>query len=234
MSATTERAATMEKIVALWGEGILNETYGCTEVGPVAWECAAHDGYHLAAETTLVECLPQAAGDPSPVVLTSLELRAMPLIRYAVGDLASPKAGPPCPCGCRLPRLARIEGRIADCVRLRDGRMRSPYHLTLALEQVEGLVRYQVVQEELDRFLVRAQGRAEPQTGQRVGIANRRHLVHGTDRDAGGDDVDGNQQQRCDSLMRSSQVHRHDHEQGADSKCNLQDSQRDADYSPAF
>jgi len=152
------------------------DIYGCTEVGPVAWECSAHDGYHLAAETTIVECLPQEAGELCAVVLTSLDLRAMPLIRYALGDLASLKVGPPCRCGCRLPRLDRIEGRIADCVRLRDGRVRSPYHLTLALEQVEGLVRYQVVQTDLERFLVRAQGGAEPQIGQRIAAALRREV----------------------------------------------------------
>ena len=140
------------------------DIYGCTEAGPLAWECRAHDGYHVAADAAVLECLADGIGEAGRVLVTSLDLRAMPLIRYEVGDLAVPAAAGPCPCGNRLPRLARIEGRIADCVRLADGRLLSPYRLTLAMEVVAGIDRYQIVQEDIGRFLIRAQGpgRGEP------------------------------------------------------------------------
>ena len=133
------------------------DIYGCTETGALAWECPAHQGYHLAAESTLVECLDGVGDVAGPTAITHLELRGMPLIRYMVGDLAALDPDDACPCGCRLPRLAWIEGRLIDCVRLPGGRQLSPYHLTMVLKQVTGLDRYQVVQHDERRFLVRAQ-----------------------------------------------------------------------------
>ena len=52
----------------------------------------------------------------------------------------------------------------------------SPHRLTLAVEDVEGLVRYQIVQTDVDRFLVRAQGRAGPK-GEHQIVAALRHEV---------------------------------------------------------
>jgi phenylacetate-CoA ligase len=147
------------------------DIYGCTEAGPLAWECKAHSGYHLAAETTVVECVNTPSTEPGQVVLTSLELRGMPLIRYAVGDLAVTADGGRCTCGSCLPRLARLEGRLVDCIQLPGGRLLSPYHLTLALEQIGGLARYQIVQENIDRFLVRAQGTRGADIDRRIAAA---------------------------------------------------------------
>lgn len=134
------------------------DIYGTTELGATAWECPAHAGYHVAEDLTLVEYLPSAAPDVHRLVATNLELRAMPLIRYEVGDLAAPASGDRCPCGRMLARIARIEGRLVDCVQLADGRRLSPFRLTLAVEAIPGIERYQIVQEEIGRFLVRVQG----------------------------------------------------------------------------
>jgi phenylacetate-CoA ligase len=141
------------------------DIYGCTETGPLAWECRAHQGYHVAADGAVVECLANDRDEAGRLVVTSLDLRAMPLIRYEIGDLAVEAPAGPCPCGSRLPRLARIEGRMVDCVRLADGRLLSPYHLTLALEEVAGIARYQIVQQGIGVFLVRAQGPGQGEAG---------------------------------------------------------------------
>ena len=132
------------------------DVYGLTEMGVVAWECEAHDGYHLSEDASIVEFLPLAAGSTeAKLVMTNLELTAMPLIRYDAGDLGV--AGPPEPCGCgrKFARLSRVNGRAVDCLRLNDGRVVSPYELTLALEGVDGMDRYQVIQHRIDELLVR-------------------------------------------------------------------------------
>ena len=49
------------------------------------------------------------------MAITSLHNRVMPLIRYEVGDFA--EVGPPCPCGRGLPVIARIMGRVRNCLR---------------------------------------------------------------------------------------------------------------------
>ena len=130
--------------------------YGLAEMGMVAWECRAREGYHVSEDTVVVEEDPDpGSGSESRLVMTNLELHSMPFIRFDTGDLAV--AGPMtrCRCGRTLRRLRRIEGRSVDCLRLRGGGTISPYRITLALEHVPGLLRYQVVQDSWDTFTVR-------------------------------------------------------------------------------
>lgn len=152
-----------------------HDVYGLTETGMIAWECERHSGYHVSEETAIVELLPtDTGGEERRVVVTNLALRGSPLLRFDTGDLAVPGSGEPCPCGRGRIRLARVEGRAADCVTRIDGRKISPYRLTLALERIEGIERYQVVQEGLDEFRIRVEARNSGETLEtRV-----RHAVH--------------------------------------------------------
>jgi phenylacetate-CoA ligase len=131
------------------------DVYGLTEMGMVAWECRQHDGYHVAEDTTIVEFVPVDKGGARSLVMTNLELNAMPLIRFATGDLGIPGPTARCACGRYMRRLKRIEGRLVDCIRLRDGQSVSPYRFTIMLEQIPGITRYQLIQEDLDQFVVR-------------------------------------------------------------------------------
>lgn len=98
------------------------ETYACRETYMVASECEAHDGLHIAMENVLVEILVRegqdyrraAPGEVGEVVLTDLNNLGMPLIRYAIGDVAGAPRTELCPCGRALPRLASIEGRLVE------------------------------------------------------------------------------------------------------------------------
>ena len=51
------------------------------------------------------------------LVMTSLMRRSQPLIRYELGDLAQLDTAP-CPCGRSFARLAAVEGRADDVLRL--------------------------------------------------------------------------------------------------------------------
>ena len=116
-----------------------------------------HDGYHLSEDTAVVEFLDRGGDGESRLVMTNLELEAMPLIRFETGDLGVPGDDARCRCGRTLRRLARVEGRIVDCLHLGDGRTVSPYRITCALEQIPGVRRYQVVQHEIDAVEVRVE-----------------------------------------------------------------------------
>ena len=133
----------------------VHDAYGLTEAGMLAWQCAVGSGYHLAEDTAIVEFLPASDGAVSRLIVTNLELRAMPLIRFETGDLAIPADDGACACGRQLRRIRAIEGRAVDCVRLAGGRLVSPYRFTLALEAIEGIRRYQLIQNEIDRFVLR-------------------------------------------------------------------------------
>jgi phenylacetate-CoA ligase len=130
--------------------------YGLSEMGIVGWECYAHTGYHLAEDSTIVEYLPadDIAG-ASKLVMTNLNLYAMPLIRFETGDLVLPGTNKNCPCGRTFTQFEQIEGRIADVIRMKNGSKISPYRLTCALENVAGLKTYQVIQKNLDSIMVK-------------------------------------------------------------------------------
>jgi phenylacetate-CoA ligase len=133
--------------------------YGCEEVSLIACECERHEGLHINSDSVLVEILrdgkPAAPGQAGHVVVTDLTNRAMPLIRYQVGDMAVASARR-CPCGRGLPLLERIEGREADYVVTARGELISGISLTenFALE-VPGIAQIQVLQERVDHFVFR-------------------------------------------------------------------------------
>lgn len=144
--------------------------YGCEEASLIASECEAHEGLHVNCDTLVVEVV-DAAGKPLPpgvpgaVVVTDLTNRAMPLIRYKVGDVAAFKPGA-CSCGRSYPLLGSLEGRIADYVRTASGEYISGISLTENFAmKLEGIKQLQIVQERIDllRFrLVPEEGGAEP------------------------------------------------------------------------
>lgn len=100
------------------------ETYGCTEVGPIAAECPA-GSLHVLAENVHVEIFrddqPVRAGEYGDIVVTSLSNRAMPLVRCKIGDRASLRPSA-CSCGRPHPVLDSLVGRDADIFVAADGR----------------------------------------------------------------------------------------------------------------
>jgi phenylacetate-CoA ligase len=98
------------------------DVFGLVELSNFAWECEEHNGFHISADSHLVEVLADA-GEAGPLIVTDLAMRTMPMVRYETGDMAElPREDRPCPCGRTLPMLARVHGRAVDSVLLGDGR----------------------------------------------------------------------------------------------------------------
>jgi len=137
----------------------LLDSYASVEFGFIACECPRHEGLHVFTWKVLVELLDAqgeevADGQAGRVVVTDLFNRATPLIRYnGLGDYAVRKQGL-CSCGRALPLLARLEGRMADSVILPNGQTVHPYSLTLALEDIPHLNKFQIRQERPDYIRV--------------------------------------------------------------------------------
>ncbi len=133
--------------------------YGCEEVSLIGCECEQHDGLHINAESIYVETLrdgqPAMPGQEGSIVVTDLTNHAMPMIRYAVGDVGT-LSDRQCGCGRTLPMIERLEGRVADYVYTPDGRLISGISLT---ENFAGLVRgigqLQIVQDQRDHITLR-------------------------------------------------------------------------------
>ncbi len=123
--------------------------YGCEEVGgSIAWECPSHSGYHIDAETLLVEFLRRGEvvqNEPGEVHVTSFTRVATPIIRYFNGDIATP-IDDACPCGRGLPLIGGIQGRIVDFILTEDGQQVSPIAVINALQNVPGLDQFKVTQ----------------------------------------------------------------------------------------
>jgi phenylacetate-CoA ligase len=145
-------------IEAVFGCPVTNR-YGCEEVSLIACECERHHGLHVNADGVHVEVWrdgrPAGPGEPGSVIVTDLTNRAMPILRYQVGDVAV-LSEQRCPCGRGLPLLERIEGREADYVVTSRGELISGISLTenFALH-VPGISQLQIVQESVARFRFR-------------------------------------------------------------------------------
>ncbi|MDY6965226.1 MAG: AMP-binding protein [Halobacteriota archaeon] len=147
-----------KKIISEVFKGDLLNIYGATEAEVIALECTKHQGMHIQYGSVVLELLkdgePVPPGEPGEVVVTNLRNRATPIIRYSgLGDVAviSTKK---CSCGNSLPLLERVEGRKADSIVLSDKSIIHPFNLTLAMEHVPSVAKFQVVQEAVDRVKV--------------------------------------------------------------------------------
>ena len=134
------------------------DIYGSTEFKEVAWECDRHQGYHINEDEVVCEILnpdapapTEAAGD---IVLTDLRNRAMPLIRYRIGDKGR-MLDKKCPCGRTFVLMQPVSGRSSEYILLPNGRRLSPYLLTTAIEKFPGLLQYQFVQKTKNDLLVK-------------------------------------------------------------------------------
>jgi phenylacetate-CoA ligase len=144
-----------------WQRGVIEDAfatpvtnrYGCEEVSLIACECEEHHGLHLNADGVYCEIVPDERLSAGPnagrLLVTDLTNRAMPLIRYQVGDVvvASERT---CACGRGLPLIEKVVGREADYVLTPAGTLISGISLTdhFATE-IPGAAQVQIVQEKL-------------------------------------------------------------------------------------
>jgi len=127
----------------------LIDGYSSNEVGNIAMQCPAGDGYHVMAESLIVEVVDEAGracadGDVGRVVVTDLHNFATPLIRYDIGDYA--EMDKPCRCGRGLPTIRRILGRARNFMLMPDGTRRYPLVGFYKFRDVAPVSQYQLIQ----------------------------------------------------------------------------------------
>jgi phenylacetate-CoA ligase len=117
------------------------QMYGATEVGDVAYECGAKNGWHLCEEVIVEIVDPETGMGVKPgglgeVVVTRLN-SVFFLFRFGTGDLSS-LIEEPCPCGRTSYRLTGIAGRVGDAVKIR-GMFVAPSQVRRVAEMFPGL-----------------------------------------------------------------------------------------------
>lgn len=141
------------------------DRYGSREIGCIAMECDRHEGLHVDCENIFVELIDDPDGSGlGRIIVTRLNQRSMPFIRYDIGDLAE---GPlaVCSCGRGYPVLRRIVGRVTEAIRFPDGAV-LPGEIFPHLFKDCGIALYRVTQAEdysVDVALVRVPEQTDEQ-----------------------------------------------------------------------
>jgi phenylacetate-CoA ligase len=127
---------------------LVNE-YGCTEFGPLSMTCP-HGSEHYTMENLFAEF----DGDRH-ALLTDLNSRHMPLIRFENGDMFTLKPSN-CPCGRALDLVESVAGRITEYLQLPSGKqvhgMVFDYIPKYFIDRID---RFQVAQTDLHRIEIR-------------------------------------------------------------------------------
>lgn len=157
-SAETLHDFIREKIEKAFGCKVYNH-YGSREMHNMAMECP-FGGLHISILTHYYEILDDN-GEPCPpgvegnLVITNLFNKAMPFIRYKIGDRAA-FSEKKCKCGRGLPLLEKLNGRIVESFRTKDGKIiPGTYfiHLIGVCLNSNPIEKFQVVQEDYDKIL---------------------------------------------------------------------------------
>jgi phenylacetate-CoA ligase len=140
--------------------------YGSREIGAIAAECEKHCGYHISTENVLLEFVREgghvAHGENGVILVTGLRNFGMPLIRYEIGDIGR-SSDQSCSCGRGLPLLSSIEGRVSQFMAVFDRKLGRVIPVSTAGPGLFGgtlmylpIERYRIIQESLDRVVIRA------------------------------------------------------------------------------
>ena len=148
-----------------------HEAYGLTELcGPgVGFDCEAQDGIHINEDHFLAEIVdpqtfePLPLGEKGELIFTSLQRKAMPMIRYRTKDITRLRREE-CACGRSFVKMDKIFGRSDDMliisgVNVFPSQIES---LLLEVEEVEPQYRLLVRKKGyLDQLTVQVEGKKE-------------------------------------------------------------------------
>ena len=137
------------------------DQYGCAELERLASQCVEKRGYHIDADSVVMQFLDENGEEVSPgetgeIVCTSLFNYAMPFIRYAVGDMGKALTENSCACGRTLPLMGMIEGRKDALITLPDGRSLSSFAFIAAAYQLsfyDKIAKFRVIQKKIGHFV---------------------------------------------------------------------------------
>lgn len=120
-------AETRAHVGAAWNVQCF-DVYAATESSGVAAECSAHRGLHVFEDLVILEIVDDEYRAVPPgetgtrALVTVLSSRTLPLIRYELTDrirtLPAAEADAACACGRTFRRVAGIEGRTDDVLRM--------------------------------------------------------------------------------------------------------------------
>ena len=132
--------------------------YGSREVGDIGCQVPGMDGLWVSPWANYLEIVDDAGnllpdGTRGAILITSLTNRAMPIVRYKIGDLGI--LAPAKPQGNVHPGqvLEDVLGRITDLFQTKDGTEIPGYYFIMLLFFKTWIREYQVVQKDYEHFI---------------------------------------------------------------------------------
>jgi phenylacetate-CoA ligase len=160
---TADHMSPAEKGAArdVFGAPVISD-YGASEAPGIAAECP--NGYlHISVDVYKVEIIDKRGavlpeGQSGDLVVTSMHNRAMPLIRYRVGDVGKLLPGT-CGCGSALPRMKLEIGKSIDTITTSFASEVSAHYLDyinihLMKRGLHGIAQFKLYQNGIDDFLL--------------------------------------------------------------------------------
>jgi len=134
-------------IAQSWGAAVYS-TYGITELACSACECPAGKGGHLHPQLLHVEIVddagrPVSPGEHGQLVATTIGVEAMPLVRFATGDVTF-MTMQRCECGLWTPRIGPILGRKEQVMKIK-GTTVYPAAVQRTLQGIDGVVDFVMI-----------------------------------------------------------------------------------------
>jgi phenylacetate-coenzyme A ligase PaaK-like adenylate-forming protein len=134
------------------------DQYGCCEIYWLAAECPARNGLHISHDIRRIEFLDDdnqlvPIGNFGNIAVTDLENYYFPLIRYINGDRGRALAKE-CDCGCNLPLMDKVKGRISETFILPSGKRINGEYLTTLFDDFPDSVKQFRVHQNKDYSIV--------------------------------------------------------------------------------
>lgn len=138
----------------------LVDTYGCAEGLLMACKHEL-DSYYIMAPHVFIELVdddgnPVKEGEIGHVLVTCLTNKAMPLIRYKLGDLAIklPKDNYPDRRLFNYPLLQKVIGRETEIIKTNKGITLNIHSFTGVLEYYQSIKQYKIIQNDLESIII--------------------------------------------------------------------------------
>jgi phenylacetate-CoA ligase len=131
------------------------DKYGSREFSGIAYEAGEKDIHLVVAENYIVEIIKDNSdalpGEFGEVVVTDLNNKCMPFLRYKIGDLAvAIDPNRVSKCGRGLPLIGKIEGRVqAIIIGVNGTFLPGTFFAHFFKEYAHCILQYQVIQNEL-------------------------------------------------------------------------------------
>lgn len=125
------------------------DSYGASEINFVSSECEIHEGMHYVPVSHYVEILKENGdeandGEVGSMIITSLVHKAMPIIRYRIGDYGS-VTNEPCKCKRTFPLIKSVDDREIGVIKTDSGAL-TVKDMIKIFDRFGNITDYQLVQ----------------------------------------------------------------------------------------